>query len=354
MRKRYIWRKPAVFLAALFVIIMFGQSSVTAETIKIRMGNWVPMHHLIVKGILVPWANAIEKESGGSIKIDIMKSALGRPNTYFDLLIDGTLDAAWGVSGHNPGRFTLSEVMDYPFMGVDAWSTSAAAWLTYQKYGHKYGEFKGAKVLGFFCYGDPYINMKGSPILKMSDLEGKKIRVGCWIQGEIVKAMGGTPVMLPPTETQQAMARGVADGIVFPLESVEFFKITPVIKSSTLVPGGLYNDTFWLAFNEKKWNSLTEDQRAVIEKHSGLAIALLAGWAWTNGDNWGRAAMETAGVKFYTMPQDQVEKTKKILKPLNDSWIAEANKRGLNGNEIMEYARYMAHEYRAIKPVNIP
>ena len=120
MRKKSIYGKISVFFVVMFVIIMLGQRSVTAETVKIRMGNWVPMHHLIVQGILIPWANAIEKESGGTIKFDIMKSALGRPNTYFDLLIDGTLDAAWGVSGHNPGRFTLSEIMDYPFLGADA------------------------------------------------------------------------------------------------------------------------------------------------------------------------------------------------------------------------------------------
>jgi len=271
-----------------------------------------------------------------------------------DLLVDGTIDAGWGVSGHNPGRFTLTQLMDYPFMAPDPWAGSAAAWLTFKKYGHKYGEHKGVKVVGLWCYAHPYINMPGGPIRKVEDLSGKKIRVGCNIQGVIVKALGGTPVMLPPTEAQQAMARGVADGILFPLESIEFFKITPVIKGSTLVPGGLYNDTFWLAFNEAKWNSLTDQQRAAIEMNSGMAIALLAGWAWTNGDNWGRAAMEKKGVEFVTLSDNEVANLKKTLKPLQEQWIKEADKRGLNGAEIIKYAEFMAHQYRAIRQVNIP
>lgn len=352
--KMCVRRKVAIYAAVLFAVSLMAHEQVQAGTTAIRLGNWVPMHHLIVEAILVPWTKAIEKESGGTLKFDIMKSALGRPNTYFDLVVDGTIDAGWGVSGHNPGRFTMTQVMDFPFMSCDPWAGSAASWLSYQRYGHRYGEHKGAKVVGLWVHSVPYFNMRGAPILKVADLAGKKIRVGGNITGKIIKALGGTPVQLPPTEAQQAMARGVADGITFPLESIEFFKITPVIKSAILVPGGLYTDTFWLAFNEAKWNSLTDQQRAAIEKQSGLAVAMLAGWAWTNGDNWGRAAMEKSGVKFFTLPDEEVAKMKKILKSLEEEWLAEANKRGFNGQEIREYARFMAHQYRAIRQVNIP
>ncbi len=162
------------------------------------------------------------------------------------------------------------------------------------------------------------------------------------------RAMGNSLINLDLyDEAQQAMARGVADGITFPAESISFFKITPVIKNATHIPGGLYTDTFWMAFNEAKWNSLSDQQRKAILKHSGLGIAMLAGWAWTNGDYVGIADMEKAGVKFHTLSDSEIAKMKTTLEPLTDEWLAEAKKRGLPAQEIYDYAKTMAHEYRA-------
>jgi TRAP-type C4-dicarboxylate transport system substrate-binding protein len=325
-----------------------------AQTTTVRIGNWLPMHHLIVRGIVEPWAQAIERESDGTLKFEIMTSAIGRPPEYFDFTVNGVVDVGYGVSGHNPGRFTMTQVIDLPFMSPDPWSGAAASWLTYQRYGARYNEHKGAHVVGLWVHSEPYIHMRGEPIRMLDDLKGKKIRVGGNVTGRMIAAMGGTPIQLPPTEAQQAMQSGVADGITFPIESIEFFKITPVIKSTVRIPGGLYTDTFWLAFNEAKWNALTAQQKAAVEKHSGLGVALLSGWAWTNGDNLGRAALEKNNVNFFTLPDGEVAKAKSALKVLEDEWLAEAKKRNLPGEEILAYTRTMVDKYRSVKRVNIP
>lgn len=344
----------AIFLIAFAIAFPLMGNSARAEPTVLRVGNWVPPFHLIPKAILEPWAEAIEKESNGTLKFEIMKSSLGRPSTYWDLVVDGTIDVGWGVSGHNTGRFTMTQVMDLPFMSPDPWAGSAAMWLTYERYGHLYGEHEGAKVLGLFAHSRPALNMSGEPILKLEDLEDKKIRVGGNMTGKMISMLGGTPVQLPPTEAQQAMARGVADGITFPPESVSFFKITPVIDHVTKIPGGLYTDTFWIAINDDVWKGLSDVQQQAILKHSGLGIAMLAGWAWTNGDNLGIAEMKEAGVEFHTLPENEVEKMKEKLHPLVQDWLDEAKSRGLPGQEIYDYAKEMAHHYRAVRSVNVP
>ena len=347
-------RLVSVFVIALALSFPLTGTSAKAETTVLRVGNWVPPFQLIPKAILKPWTEAIEKESNGTLKFEIMKSSLGRPSTYWDLVVDGTIDIGWGVSGHNTGRFTMTQVMDLPFMSPDPWAGSAAMWLTYERYGQLYGEHEGAKVLGLFAHSRPALNMAGDPILKLEDLKGKKIRVGGNMTGKMISLLGGTPVQLPPTEAQQAMARGVADGITFPPESIFFFKITPVIKNVTMIPGGLYTDTFWIAINNEKWKSLTKQQQQAILKHSGLGIAMLAGWAWENGDNLGLAAMKAAGVKFHTLSEKEVEAMKKKLQPLVQEWLEEAKKKGLPGEEIYDYAKTMAHHYRAVRSVDVP
>ena len=346
-------RLRALGLAAALAALATA-SPAAAQTTTLRVGNWLPPHHLIIKGIVEPWAQAIERESNGTLKLEIMPSAIGRPPEYFDFTVNGVVDIGYGVSGHNPGRFTLTQVMDLPFMAPDPWAGAAAAWLTYERYGARYGEHKGAKVLGLWVHSEPYIFMRGEPLRTLDDLKGKKIRVGGNVTGRIIAALGGTPVQLPPTEAQQAMASGVADGITFPIESIEFFKITPVIKSTVLIPGGFYTDTFWLGINEAKWNALRPEQKAAVEKHSGMAVALLSGWAWTNGDDVGRAALERNKVTFATLPPPEVDKVKSALKVLEVEWLAEAKKRNLPAEEIMAYARTMVEKYRSEKRVNIP
>lgn len=340
--------------ATLGALSLAALPATAQDSRTIRVGTWLPAHHLIMSGIIRPWAEAIEAETGGSLKFEIMTSPLGPPPVQFDLLLDGAFDVGYGVSGHNPGRFTMTQVMDLPFSSPDPWAGSAASWAAYEKYGDLYGEHEGAKVVGLFTHSNPLIHMRGAPVARLADLEGKKIRVGGNVTGRIVAALGGTPVQLPPTEAQTAMARGVADGITFPMESIDFFGITPVIENSTIIPGGLYTDTFWVAFNADTWNSLSAEQQAAVEKHSGMAIALLAGWAWTNGDKLGEAGLTAGGVNFVTLPPEDVAEMKSRLSVLTDEWLAEAQKRGLPGQEILDYSRAMVDKYRAEKRVNRP
>jgi TRAP-type C4-dicarboxylate transport system substrate-binding protein len=347
------------FLKAAAATAIAGPAIVTSKTaraqaVTLRVGSWLPAHHLIVAGIVRPWMQAVEADSEGTVKFDLMSASIGRPPEYYDFCANGAIDVGFGVLGHNPNRFLMTEVMGMPFMSIDPWAGSAASWLAFTKYGARYNEHKGVQLVGTWVHSEPYLHMRGEGLRTIDDLKGKKIRVGSAITGRIIQALGGTPVQLPPTEAQQAMMSGVADGITFPMESIEFFKITPAIKATTKIPGGLlYTDTFWLGVNEKKWASLNPKAQAAMQKHGGMAMALNAAWAWTSGDNLGRAALEKAGVKFNSLPDSDTAKIKAALKPLNDEWLAEAKKRGLPGEEIIKYALDMADRYKAAKRVNV-
>ena len=346
--------RNTAFAAAIAGLALSAAPLAAQERTVLRIGNWLPMHHLIIAGIMKPWAEAIEAETGGTLSFEIMTSPLGPPPAQFDLLLDQAFDVGYGVSGHNPGRFTLTQVLDLPFSSPDPWAGSAASWATYEKYGHLYDEHAGAKVVGLFTHSNPLIHMRGSKLERLADLEGKKIRVGGNVTGRIITALGGVPVQVPPTEAQNAMARGVADGITFPLESIPFFGITPVIEASTHIPGGLYTDTFWVAFNEDSWNALSDEHKAAVEKHSGMAIALLAGWAWTNGDILGESELRKGGVEFLTLPEEDIAEMKSRLAVLTEEWLAEAARRGVPGEEILAYSQAMVRHYVATKRVNVP
>ncbi|MFD2739455.1 TRAP transporter substrate-binding protein [Sulfitobacter aestuarii] len=344
------------FKTSICAALLAGASALPAlaqDSTTLRIGSWLPPHHLIVSGILQPWADAIEDETGGTLKFEIMTSPLGPPPAQFDLLLDQSFDVGYGVSGHNAGRFPMTQVMDLPFMSPDPWAGSAAAWLTYEKFGAEYGEHEGAHVVGLFTHSNPNINMAKGRVETLADLQGKTIRVGGNVTGRIMSELGASPVQLPPTEAQTAMSRGVADGITFPSESIDFFGITPVITSITRIPGGLYTDTFWVAFNQQSWDALSEEHKAAVEKHSGMGIAMLSGFAWSNGDAYGEGKLNEQGVEFITLPEGEVGAAREKLQPLETEWLAQATEKGFEGQQILDYARAMVDHYRADKSVNV-
>jgi TRAP-type C4-dicarboxylate transport system substrate-binding protein len=350
-RRQFIQTAAAAAVAGPAIVT---SKTAQAQSVTLRVGTWLPAHHLIVSGIVRPWMQAVEMDSEGTVKFDLMSASIGRPPEYYDFTANGAIDVGFGVLGHNPGRFLMTEIMGLPFQSPDPWAGSAAAWSTFQRYGARFNEHKGVHIAGMWVHSEPYLHMRGEPLKTIDDLKGKKIRVGSAITGRIIQALGGTPVQLPPTEAQQAMMSGVADGITFPMESVEFFKITPAIKSTVKIPGGLlYTDTFWLGVNQKKWDALHPKARAAMEKHGGMALALNSAWAWTSGDNLGRAALEKAGVRFSSLPASDTAKIKTALKSLDDEWIAKAKEKGLPADEIMKYADDMAARYVAVKRVNV-
>ena len=114
-------------LGALAALMMTATPLLAQEVTTLRIGTWMPAHHLLIKGIIEPWADAIEAETDGSLKFDLMAAPLGPPPATFDLLLDRSFDVGYGVSGHNPGRFTMTQVMDLPFASPDPWAGSAAA-----------------------------------------------------------------------------------------------------------------------------------------------------------------------------------------------------------------------------------
>ena len=119
-------------------------------------------------------------------------------------------------------------------------------------------------VLGVFTHGPGQIYNTKRPINSLKDLEGLKIRVGGGLVNEIAKALGTVPMLKPAPESYELIDQGVADGVFFPKESPVSFKLVPLIKHITYVPGGLYNVSFAWIVNPAKWKQISEADRAAI------------------------------------------------------------------------------------------
>ena len=260
------------------------------------MNAWVPPSHLLVADVTMPLCKDIEQATAGRVKCNLLPKAVAAPPQTLDAVKDGLADLSFIVHGYTPGRFVLTDVVEFPFMGDTSEAISVAYQRIHEKVLAKQDEHKGVHVLAVFTHGPGQIYNTKRPINSLKDLEGLKIRVGGGLVNEVAKALGTVPMLKPAPESYELLSQGVADGVFFPKESPISFKLTPLIKHVTYVPGGLYNVSFALVANPAKWSQISEADRAAINKLSGEALALRAGKAWDATDAKGEKAIRDANI----------------------------------------------------------
>ena len=77
--------KQLIAIVAVAAFFMFSIGESFAETKTLRVANWLPPMHILVKTLNV-WGEELSKASGGSLKVEIMKAPLAKPPGQYDLV----------------------------------------------------------------------------------------------------------------------------------------------------------------------------------------------------------------------------------------------------------------------------
>lgn len=318
--------KKLLSSAAVFLAV---SNPLFAET-TLTVANWLPPSHPLVSEVIVPMTEQIAEATAGDVVANILPAPLGPPAAHFDFAVNGVADITFGVQGYNAGRFKTTSIAEVPFLGDSAEDISVGYWRTYEKMLKDAGEYDDVKVLAVFTHGPGEIFLKDGDASSVDLLDGKKLRVGGGIVHEVASTLGAVPVEGPSSKAYELLSQGVADGILFPYESVNFFKLIPQLEVGVSVPGGLYNTSFYIVMNKGKWDSLTPEQQTQIDSVTGEALARMAGQMWDRADAMGLAEM--AGATIVSPATDmQVAAWTEKLAPVVDAKVEEVSETGLDG-----------------------
>ncbi len=314
-------------------------SAPVAAQVTLNASSWAPPSHPVTATMLVPLCNDIDKATSGRVKCNVLpKAPVAAPQT-FDAVRDGLIDLSFTVHGYTPGRFVLTEAVEFPFMADASEVMSVAYQRVYEQMLAKADEHKGVVPLAMMTHGPGQIYHVSKPIGSVADLKGQKIRVGGGLVNEITKSLGAVPLLRPAPEVFEILKTGVADGVFFPKESVGSFKLTPVLKHATFVPGGLYNVSFvWLA-NPAKWSTIPAADLALIQPLLGEALSRRAGKAWDAADERGVQAMKEANIPIQTASPAFIDEIRKATAPLEQGWVERARAKGVDGNAVLAALR---------------
>ncbi|BDE73668.1 TRAP transporter substrate-binding protein [Delftia lacustris] len=339
--------KKLKFRAIGLVCATLFAGSAMAQQVTLRLHQFLPPQATIPAKAIIPWAQKVEKESGGKIKVQMFHAMQmgGSPAQLFDQAKDGVADITWTVLGYTPGRFMKTEVFELPFLtGLSAEDSSRALFEYVQK--NAMDEFSSVKLLTVHTHGPGLIHTK-QPVTGLESLRGMKIRGATRIVNNMLVKLGATPVGMPVPAVTEALSKGVLDGTTIPWEVGPSLKVHELVKHHTTFAGGngLYVTTFALSMNKGAYDKLPADLKKVIDNNSGIETAAFFGRAMDEGDKTGRDIALKAGNKITELEPAEVQRWRRTASTVESDWVTEVAKKGIDGKKLASEARALIAKY---------
>ncbi|GAA6147550.1 TRAP transporter substrate-binding protein [Pseudooceanicola nitratireducens] len=316
-----------------------------AQEVTLKLHQFLPAQASVPKQILDVWADKVEADSDGRIKIDRYPSMQlgGRPPELVDQVIDGVADIVWTVTGYTPGRFPSSEAFEMPFVMTNGEDTSRAYWQYVEK-NMLDTEFADLKMLGVWVHGPGLIHSK-DPITSVADLNGVKLRAPTRVTNKMFTDMGATTVGMPVPAVPEALSKGVIDATVIPWEVTTALKVSELVGNHTTWPNNaLYTTTFIWAMNKDKYAALPDDLKKVIDDNSGEEFSAFAGKTMQAADQQGFDFAKERGNNIIDLNEDQIAEWKAAAAPIEAWWVEEVTKAGLDGQALLDEAKALIQE----------
>ncbi|MCX7558585.1 TRAP transporter substrate-binding protein [Sulfitobacter sp. F26204] len=340
-----ILRRTMMGMAGAAVAALMATSAM-AQEVTLRLHQFLPPQANVPKLVLDVWADKIEADSEGRIKIERYPSMQlgGKPPELMDQAIDGVADIVWTVVGYTPGRYPSTEVFELPFIMTNARAASSAYWQMFEKH-MKDTEFKDVHILGTWVHG-PGMLHANKEVNTPEDMQGLKIRGGSRLVNQLLEKMGATPVGMPVPAIPEGLSKGVIDGTTIPWEVTSALKVPELVSNHTEFEGNaLYVLTFVLAMNKDRYEGLPSDLQKVIDDNSGLEFSIFAGGTQADSDGPARQAAVDNGNNIVTVSGDDLQAWIDVAQPIYAEWIADMESKGIDGQALIDEAKALMDAY---------
>jgi TRAP-type C4-dicarboxylate transport system substrate-binding protein len=321
------------FLAALSM-----SGGTWAQAMQLKLASFGPPQAYFLAEIVVPWAEAVSRDSGGTVQITHFGGGvLGNAGNMYDVVTSGAADIGWALQGTVPGKFARSSIIELPF-GYDTGEAGAVAfWRLFSK-GLIAGDYDEVKLFGVTAWPAAAIQTKSKRVTRLEDLKGMKLRVSGKLQADTVLALGATPVAIAVDELYQSIDKGVIDGAWASLTATRQFRLQEVAKNFLDV--SLNGAGAMLIMNKQTFDKLPPQAKAAFEKHSGEALSRALGRS-NDGEvvrvhqMLGELAKQKKIEPVYKLSEQELARWRKGVEPIASEWA----QRVPNGKAILETFR---------------
>ena len=301
---------------------LFLAAPALGQPVKIKFAVFTPDKEQTFVTVMKPFAEAVNKDAGGSIEIDTFPNgALGRsPLQQAQMVLDGVSDIGWVIASYTPGRFQENEVFELPGLFRDL--QEATTVFTRLVLSGKIKGYDDFHPIGLFGTA-PYSLHARNPINSIADIKGKKIRSSGAIKGETLKAFGAVPIGMPVTEVPEAISRGTVDGTTSHPSPLFDFGIARVTNAHFFTRLGIV--PLAILMNKKKFDSLPKAGQDAIRKYSGEWTAARFNKGIGDYNDSLVKQLQADSKRTVVFPsQAELDAMQPVFRSVIDAWVAKA------------------------------
>jgi TRAP-type C4-dicarboxylate transport system substrate-binding protein len=327
---------PALALA-LSASLLCGAPA-RAETTLV-LNAFLPAQDTLNVKVIKPWAEDVAKQTHGRVKIRILPTSIAAPDQLWNSVKNSVVDGAYIFNGTVQKKLKLMQMAHLPFVSSSAEGNSVGLWRTYENYFAPAGEYRDVHLLGLMVLPSGIMYSMKQPIQSVQDLHGVKVWALPGVPSKTMALAGAGVISTPAAKMSEIVAGGTVDAFAgIPDMHARTFKVLRYARSATVLPGGLSAPSFSLILNKRVWQALSQEDRDIITKLSGEALAR----RMRAIDGVEAAAHEEAlkgGLKYKDASPQFVAEMKSIAAPLEKSWLASAGKLNVDGTAALAYYR---------------
>jgi len=315
-----------------------------AQEIKLKLSHFLPAGHHHHQAVVLPWVEEIRKRTNGRVDITVFPGASLCPTSkQFECARDGIADLAWAPVSPAQGRLPMTSVIELPFMHRSAAVGAqmlADLWDKYLKKDHD-----DTHVLHLGVSPAIHLHTVARPIRSLEDLKGARLAATTAVGGDALEMLGAVKMGMPPHALYEAVSQKGADGFGMSFEALAPFRLNEVVRHHTEV--GLAAAAFALHVNRKKYATLPPDLRRVLDETTAPAGGYWrrVGEAWDRAEAAARKALIDGKAEVFVVPRDERRRWREALRPLDDRWAADLDRRGLPGKALVKEARDLSVRY---------
>lgn len=206
-------------------------------------------------GMALEYERLVEEASGGDIELSISGPDVIPPFEQLQPIQAGVFDLIYTHAAYHAGTTTMLIGMDTvdpdPQMRRDVGLWDAI---------DEHYQSLGLKVLALPTSGGVHAICRDA-LPDSGNFQGLLVR-GTPPVHPMIEAMGGTPMVLPPTDIYSSLERGVIDCATWPMLGAVGFKWYEV--TSTFIRPAVGSVTHLIAINLNRWNELSAETQAVL------------------------------------------------------------------------------------------
>jgi len=309
----------AALVGAVASAFAVAPTAATSQEVTLRVHSFLPPVANPMKHWVTPWAEKVEKDSKGRIKVQVFPSMQlgGKAEQLLTQVRDGVVDVAWALPGFTPGVMPKLEIFELPFLHR---STNATV-RSLQEYVPKYmkKDFEPYHVLLVHCHAGALFMTK-DPINKVEDFKGMKLRAYSRTNAWILEALEAAPLQVALPELAPMLSKGTVNGSILPYEiapSVKMQDLTDYFTTLAPPQPRLSTSIFTFLMNKAKYESLPPDLKKVIDDNSGANIVDAAIKTWDTIEIEGEKVMHTKSKnKFVELSAEETAKFKQKVQPV--------------------------------------